>query len=179
MLFYSSFLVSSVSHTINGQPYMSPELFGDAKVGTAVDMWAVGVVAYELLVGGLPFTGTVRRSEGSGSGSSGGCDRSRVSSDSSGSIVSGCSGTPDSYCSGGGSSVSPPPPQLARLRADNGGGEVRAKKEQQQRDWRERLEMDVINGEYEVVADGLVGDEGRGFIDKVRCCLSGGTHLSV
>lgn len=37
--------------------YMSPEQFQGASVGQHADVWAVGVVLYELLTGELPFHG--------------------------------------------------------------------------------------------------------------------------
>ncbi|CAN0139902.1 unnamed protein product [Ectocarpus sp. 12 AP-2014] len=68
-------------------PHMSPELFNGAKFGTAVDMWATGVVAYELMMGVLPFAGGKSSTAPRGSGGS-------VSTDSSGSIVTGCGSGP-------------------------------------------------------------------------------------
>ena len=42
--------------SIFNQPYMAPELFQRLPYGSAVDMWATGVVTYELLHRTRPFT---------------------------------------------------------------------------------------------------------------------------
>ena len=38
--------------------YLSPELLNDDKISTSSDMWALGCVVYQMLVGRPPFTGT-------------------------------------------------------------------------------------------------------------------------
>jgi serine/threonine protein kinase len=38
--------------------YLAPEMFGKADFGTSVDVWAVGVLAFELLAGHSPFRKT-------------------------------------------------------------------------------------------------------------------------
>lgn len=145
------------------KPYMSPELFNGAKFGTAVDMWATGVVAYELLMGVLPFAGGGK--SGTAPRGSGGS----VSTDSSCSIVTGCGSGPDSSFRNSNSSSRGTPPRPASLRAsgDRDGlrRENRARKESK-KTWRERVRADIVNGEY-TVEDGAVGYQGRRFIEKV------------
>ncbi|CAM9134278.1 unnamed protein product [Ectocarpus sp. 6 AP-2014] len=145
-------------------PYMSPELFNGAKFGTAVDMWATGVVAYELMMGVLPFAGGGKSSTAPrGSGGS-------VSTDSSGSIVTDCgSGPGTSFRNSSSSSSRGASPRPASMLAtgDRDGllREKRARKEAKA-PWRERVRADIINGEY-TVDDGAVGHQGRRFIEKL------------
>ncbi|CAM9278883.1 unnamed protein product [Ectocarpus fasciculatus] len=154
---------AGVSGACGTLPYMSPELFNGAKFGTAVDMWATGVVAYELLMGVLPFAGGGK--SGTAPRGSGGS----VSTDSSGSIVTGCGSGPDSSFRNSNSSSRGTPPRPASLRAsgDRDGlrRENRARKESK-KTWRERVRADIVNGEY-TVEDGAVGYQGRRFIEKL------------
>lgn len=145
------------------KPYMSPELFNGAKFGTAVDMWATGVVAYELVMGVLPFAGGGKsRTAPRGSGGS-------VSTDSSGSIVTGCGSGPGSSFRNSNSSSrgASPRPASSCASSDRDGlrREKRARKEAK-KTWRERVRADIINGEY-TVDDYAVGHQGRRFIEKV------------
>ncbi|CBN75345.1 conserved unknown protein [Ectocarpus siliculosus] len=144
-------------------PYMSPELFNGAKFGTAVDMWATGVVAYELMMGVLPFAGGGKSSTAPrGSGGS-------VSTDSSGSIVTDCGSGPGTSFRNSSSSSRGASPRPASILAtgDRDGllREKRARKEAKVT-WRERVRADIINGEY-TVDDGAVGHQGRRFIEKL------------
>jgi len=48
----------TVNRTISGTPeYMAPEVIAGAKAGYAADLYAVGVILYELLTGRTPFAG--------------------------------------------------------------------------------------------------------------------------
>ena len=49
--------LTSVSATVGTYEYMSPEQLGktDAKLGFSTDIWSFGVLAYQLLLGELPF----------------------------------------------------------------------------------------------------------------------------
>lgn len=49
---------TGATSTILGSPdYMAPEVILHQPHGTAVDLWALGVLCYEILVGELPFSG--------------------------------------------------------------------------------------------------------------------------
>ncbi len=50
--------ITKTSATLGSPLYMSPELVGDARAADLrCDIWALGVIAYELLSGVTPFTG--------------------------------------------------------------------------------------------------------------------------
>jgi len=52
--------IEKALHTTCGTPhYWSPEIFEGRQQDTAVDLWALGTLVYELLVGHAPFWGTV------------------------------------------------------------------------------------------------------------------------
>src|SRR5207247_2603109 len=55
----SSFTSFTRTGSLLGTPsYMSPEQFaGSNHIGPATDIWALGVVVYECLIGAVPFTG--------------------------------------------------------------------------------------------------------------------------
>lgn len=51
---------SAFSKNCAGTPaYMSPEVVRSEQFGTAVDIWAVGIILYELMALELPFTGSL------------------------------------------------------------------------------------------------------------------------
>ncbi|CAM9234814.1 unnamed protein product, partial [Ectocarpus sp. 13 AM-2016] len=154
--------VNGACGTSMTRPYMSPELFNGAKFGTAVDMWATGVVAYELTMSVVPFAGGKSSTAPRGSGGS-------VSTDSSGSIVTGCgSGPGTSFRKSNSSSRGASPRPVSMLATGDRGGllrEKRARKEAKET-WRERVRADIVSGEY-TVDDGAVGHQGRRFIEKL------------
>ena len=45
--------------------YMGPELLGHQFYDEKVDIWAIGIVTYELLFGNLPFHGIMKKDESS------------------------------------------------------------------------------------------------------------------
>ncbi|MDX2305442.1 MAG: protein kinase [Microscillaceae bacterium] len=49
--------LTSISATVGTYEYMSPEQLGksDVKMGLSTDIWSFGVLAYQLLIGELPF----------------------------------------------------------------------------------------------------------------------------
>jgi hypothetical protein len=51
--------LTKVGDLIGTPSYMSPEQFTGAEVGKSSDLYSIGVIAYELLTGRKPFTGTL------------------------------------------------------------------------------------------------------------------------
>lgn len=47
----------SLEGTIGTPAFIAPEVLTESKYGQAVDLWSLGVLTYEMLSGGLPFTG--------------------------------------------------------------------------------------------------------------------------
>jgi|GEM_PF-2219307 serine/threonine protein kinase len=50
--------ITSSGVTLGTKKYMAPEQIQGQKPGTAIDIYALGIVAYELFVGQVPFDGT-------------------------------------------------------------------------------------------------------------------------
>jgi serine/threonine protein kinase len=54
--------ISTVSSVVAGTPqYMAPELLFGERASRASDLWAIGVVAYEMLMGTQPFVNERQR----------------------------------------------------------------------------------------------------------------------
>lgn len=51
----TSHTLCSPRNAVCTQPYLAPELVRDLPYGAAVDLWAIGVVTFELLHGYTPF----------------------------------------------------------------------------------------------------------------------------
>jgi serine/threonine-protein kinase ULK2 len=50
---------AAMAHSVCGTPlYMAPEVFDRKEYGAKVDIWSMGCVLYEMLVGSTPFKGS-------------------------------------------------------------------------------------------------------------------------
>lgn len=49
--------VTEIGSIIGTPPYLAPELFRDAKADVRTDVWALGVLFYEMVTGQMPFAG--------------------------------------------------------------------------------------------------------------------------
>jgi len=52
--------LASYTKGVGSNPYMSPEQHNHEQYGPSADVWALGVIAYEMLSGGHPFDSTER-----------------------------------------------------------------------------------------------------------------------
>ena len=50
-----------MSLTLGTAPYMAPEIIAEKNYDQKVDIWAIGVIAYEILFDRRPFAGIYRR----------------------------------------------------------------------------------------------------------------------
>ena len=50
-----------MSLSLGTAPYMAPEILAAESYDQAIDVWAIGIIAYELLFDERPFIGVDRR----------------------------------------------------------------------------------------------------------------------
>ena len=50
-----------MSLSLGTAPYMAPEILAEEKYDQAIDVWAIGIIAFELLFDKRPFDGVDRK----------------------------------------------------------------------------------------------------------------------